>query len=191
MSYSNNKYSEITIHPHAHEMLHRLSSETYIYMNQLVGMYIANEAYLLESIGRQAYLKQCETRFDKAEEMLECFEPSDSKKYIGKLKVYQHYLTKLRELAWSLNVRPKDFLNYVISAEFERFVNLNKELNEVGFGRYMTRLGEYMIHMNAVFEPLTTCIYSTRKQTADRNTWRETGFVPANELKNQGGDSLL
>ena len=209
MSYSNYKYSEIKIHPHAHEMLHRLSSETYIHMNQLVGMYIANEVCLLDSIGRYAYLKQCETKFDEAEETLEYFEPSDSDKYTGKIKVYQHYLAKLREIAWSINVRPKYFLNYVISAEFERFVNLNKELNEVGFGQYMGQLGEYRKLMDAVFEPLITCIYSTRKQNAGGNTfdggnsvdgeytWRETGFIPANELKKQyarreadGGDTM-
>lgn len=177
MGYSDNKYSEITIHPHAHEMLHRLSNETYIRMNLLVGMYIAHEAHLLESIGRYAYLKQCETRFDEAEEMLEYFEPSDSKKYTGKLKVYQHYLAKLREIAWSLNVRPKDFLNTVIAAEFEIYVNSHKE----SYKSYMTRLGEYRDEMNKVFGPLTSCIYKTRKQC----------FVPANKLKNQGGDSLL
>lgn len=147
MSYSSNKYSEISIHPHAHEMLYRLSNGTYIRMNLLVGMYIAHEAHLLESIGRYAYLKQCETRFDEAEEMLEYFEPSDSKKYTGKLKVYQHYLAKLREIAWSLNIRPKDFLNTVIAAEFESFVNLNKESYE----SYMKRLGEYRKLMDEVF----------------------------------------
>lgn len=191
MSYSNNKYSEITIHPHAHEMLHRLSDATYIHMNMLVGMYIANEVCLIESIRRNAYLKLCETKFDEVEEMLEYFEPSDSKKYTGKLKVYQHYLAKLREIAWILNVRPNDFLNTVIAAEFKSFVNLNKELNGVGFEQYMGRLGKYKILMDEVFDPLTTNIYKTRKQIAAGNTRRETGFVPANELKNQGGDSLL
>lgn len=177
----NQKYSEITIHPHAHEMLDRISNATYIYKNQLVGMYIANEACLLESIGRQAYLEQCETKFDGAEEMLVCFEPSNSEKHKGKLKLYQHYLVKLREIAWTINVRPKDFLNYVISAEYESFVNLNKESIEGVKGLYMRRLGEYMVLMDEVFEPLTASIYMTRKQS---------GFVPANKLKNQGGDSL-
>lgn len=209
MGYSNNKYSEIKIHPHAHEMLHRLSSETYIHMNQLVGMYIANEACLLDSIGRYAYLKQCETKFDEAEETLEYFEPSESNKYTGKIKIYQHYLAKLRVIAWSINVRPKDFLNYMISAEFERFVNLNKESNEVGFEQYMRHLGECRALMDALSDPLTTCIYKTRKQNTGGNTfdggntvdgeytWRETGFIPASELKKQyarreadGGDSM-
>ena len=166
MDYSNNKYSEIKIHPHAHEMLHRLSRETYIYMNQLVGMYIADQACLLDSIGRYAYWKHCETKFDEAEETLEYFEPSESNKYTGKIKIYQHYLAKLREIAWSINVRPKDFLNYMISAEFGRFVNLNKELNEVGFGQYMRHLGECRLLMDALFDPLITYIYMTCKQNA-------------------------
>lgn len=177
-----NEYRQISIHPHAHEMLHRISNATYIHMNQLVGMYIANEACLLDSIGLYAYLKQCETRFDEAEETLEYFEPSDPKKYTGKLKVYQFYLAKLREIAWSINVRPQDFLTYVISAEYESFVNLNKESNEAGIGRYIGLLGEYRKLMEAIYGPLTTCIYKTRKQSL---------FVPANKLKNQGGDSLL
>lgn len=181
MGYSNNKYSEISIHPHAHEMLHRISNATYIHMNQLVGMYIANEACLLDSIGRQAYLKQCETRFDEAEETLEYFEPSDPEKHYGKLKLYQHYLAKLREIAWSINVRPKDFLNYVISAEFESFVNLNKESY---MAQYMARLGGYKDKMIEVFEPLTTIIYKVSRG------WKS-DFVPATKLKNQGGDSLL
>lgn len=196
MGYSNNKYSEIKIHPHAHEMLHRLSCETYIHMNQLVGMYIANEACLLDSIGRYAYLEQYDTKFDEAEATPEYFEPSDSGKYTGKIKIYQHYLAKLREIAWSINVRPKDFLNYIISAEFERFVNLNKELNEVGYVQYMSHLGECRLLMEALFDSLTTCIYKTRKLNAGRHTVdgeytrRETGFIPASKLKKQGGDSL-
>lgn len=191
MGYSNNKYSEISIHPHAHEMLHRISNATYIHMNQLVGMYIANEACLLESIGLQAYLKQCETRFDEAEETLEYFEPSDSKKHTGKLKVYQHYLAKLREIAWSINVRPKDFLNYVISAEYESFVNLNKGTIETEMRQYIERLWKYRKLMDEIYDPLTTCIYKTRKMVAGGNTGEKSGFVPANKLKNQGGDSLL
>jgi hypothetical protein len=150
-------------------------------MTHLVGMYIAYEACLHDSIGRQAYLELCETRFDKAEEMLVYFEPSDSEKHYGKLKLYQVYLAKLREIAWSINVRPKDFLNYVISAEYESFVNLNKESNESGIRQYMKRLGEYRDEIDKVFDSPTTCIYKTRVKD----------FVPANKLKNQGGDSLL
>lgn len=193
----NYKYSEITIHPHAHEMLDRISNATYIHKNHLVGMYIANEACLFDSLGRQAYLEQCETRFDGAEEMLVYFEPSDSEKHKGKLKLYQVYLAKLREIAWSINVRPKDFLNYVISAEFESFVNLNKESIEGVKGLYMRQLGRYRELMDASFEPLTTCIYKTQKMNfngytvARGNTGAESGFVPANKLKKQGGDSLL
>jgi hypothetical protein len=147
-------------------------------MTHLVGMYIAYEACLHDSIGRQAYLELCETRFDKAEEMLVYFEPSDSEKHYGKLKLYQVYLAKLREIAWSINVRPKDFLNSVISAEFESFVNLIKESS---LDKYIARLGQYRDEIDKVFDSPTTCIYKTRVKD----------FVPANKLKNQGGDSLL
>ena len=182
MSYSDNKYSEISIHPHAHEMLHRISNATYIHMTHLVGMYIANEACLLDSIGRNAYLEQFETKFDEAEEMLVYFEPSDSKKYTGKLRVYQTYLAKLREVAWSINVRPKDFITYVISAEYAIIEDLNKESNEAGIGQYLGRLVEYRKLIDRILGPPTTYIYKSRRQS---------GFVPANKLKKQGGDSLL
>jgi hypothetical protein len=147
-------------------------------MTHLVGMYIAYEACLHDSIGRQAYVKQCETKFDEAEETLEYFEPSYSEKHYGKLKLYPVYLAKLREIAWSINVRPKDFLNSVISAEFESFVNLIKESS---LDKYIARLGQYRDEIDKVFDSPTTCIYKTRVKD----------FVPANKLKNQGGDSLL
>jgi hypothetical protein len=144
-------------------------------------MYIAHEARLLDTMGRYDYQEQCQTKFNEAEMMLEYFEPSDSEIYRGKLKIYQTYLAKLREIAWSINVRPQDFLNIVISTEFESFVNLNKELHP---GQYLIQLREYMNDMTEVYDPLTTSIYKCRK------TWGK-GFVPANKLKNQGGDSLL
>jgi hypothetical protein len=149
-------------------------------MTHLVGMYIAHEACLLDSIGRQAYVKQCETKFDEAEETLVYFEPSDSEKHYGKLKLYQVYLAKLREIAWSINVRPKDFLNYVISAEYESFVNLNKESS---LDKYIARLGQYRDKMNEVFDSPRPCIYMVPRE------WKS-DFVPANKLKNQGGDNL-
>lgn len=178
MIYHSNQYSEKIIHSHAHEMLHTISDATYIPMNLLVGMYIAHEACLLESIGRRAYLKQCETWIDEAKETLEYFEPSDSKKCSGRVKIYRVYLAKLYEIAWTINVPPKDFLNYVISAEFEIFVNSNKESD---MESYMAHLGRYREEIDEVFKPICTRIDKTRKQC----------FVPANELKKQGGDSLL
>lgn len=155
-------------------MLRRISDATYIHMNPLVGMYIAHEAHLLDTMGRYAYMELREPAFDEAETMILFFEPSDSKKYTGRVKISQVYLAKLNEIAWAINVPPKEFLNNVIAAEFEIFVNSNKE-------SYMVHLGKYRKEMDEVFESSRTCIYKTRKQC----------FVPANELKNQGGDSLL
>ena len=175
------KYGQVTIHPHAQEMLHKISNATFIHMNSIVGMYIANEACLLDSIGRTAYLEQCATKFEEAEETLEYFEPSDSNKYKGRVKIYQEYLAKLREIAWSINVHPQDFLCYVISAEYSVFVNLNKELY---IAQYMKRLGHYKELMNAMYGRETSTIYFCR------NTRASSGFVPANELKKQGGDTL-
>jgi DNA-directed RNA polymerase subunit N (RpoN/RPB10) len=142
-------------------------------------MYIANEARLLDTMGRYDYQEQCQTKFYEAEMMLEYFEPSDSEIYRGRFKIYQIYLEKLREIAWSINVRPKDFLSNVISTEFESFVKSVRETHNKK--SYMERLGVYRDEMDKVFDPLTTSIYKTRRQS---------DFVPANKLKNQGGDSL-
>ena len=166
----NQVYGQVTIHPYAHDMVHKISNATYIHMNNIVGMYIANEACLLDSIGRNAYLEQCATKFEEAEMILEYFEPSDSEEYTGKFKIYQAYLAKLREIAWSICIRPQDFLSYVISAEYGFFAKLNKELY---IAQYIARLGQYRDEMNKVFGSPTTCIYKTRRQC----------FVPANKLK--------